>query len=88
MIAKPSSSLQSDYDAISELAHETGEPVYFTKNGDIDLVVMSIEAFERGRTVLEQRAAVLEAETRRFAGEVTYSVREARAMLKERYAGK
>lgn len=59
--------------------------MYITKNGDGDLVVMSIEAFEGYRRDLEQRAAVLEAEARRLAGEATYGVGEARSMLKERY---
>ena len=47
---------------------------------------MSIEAFDGYRRDLEQRAAVLEAEARRLAGDATYSVDEARSMLKERYA--
>ena len=46
---------------------------------------MSIEAFEGYRRDLEQRAAVLEAEARRLAGEATYSVGEARNVLKEHY---
>ena len=85
MVIRSSTALRSDYNSISALAHETGEPVYITKNGDGDLVVMSIEAFEGYRRDLEQRAAVLEAEARRLAGEATYSVGEARNMLKGHY---
>ena len=85
MVIRSSTALRSDYNSISALAHETGEPVYITKNGDGDLVLMSIEAFEGYRRDLEQRAAVLEAEARRLAGEATYGVGEARSMLKERY---
>ena len=86
MQIKASTALRNEYLKISELAHASGEPVYITKNGDGDLVVMSIEAFEGYRQDLEQRAAVLEAEARRLAGEPTYSIDEARSMLKERYA--
>lgn len=32
---------------ISQMCHETGEPIYVTKNGYGDLVVMSMEAYER-----------------------------------------
>ena len=47
---------------------------------------MSNEAFEGYRRDLEQRAAVLEAEARRLAGEPTHGVDEVRSMLKERSA--
>ena len=86
MMTMSSNSFRSNYNAMSALAHETGEPVYITKNGDVDLVVMSTEALERRCNNLEQRAAVLEAEVRRLAGETIYCVSEARAMLKERHA--
>ena len=31
---------------ISRLCHESGEPVYVTKNGYADMVIMSVEAYE------------------------------------------
>lgn len=83
---RSTTALRNDCNTLSALAHETGEPVYITKNGDGDLVVMGIEAFEGYRRDLEQCVAVLEAEARRLAGEPAYGVGEVRAMLKERYA--
>lgn len=32
--------------AISDLCHKTGEPIYVTKNGYGDMVIMSINAFD------------------------------------------
>ena len=32
--------------AISQKCHELGEPIYITKNGYADMVIMSAEAFE------------------------------------------
>ena len=47
MMIRPSAALRNDYATISELAKTTQEPIYITKNGEGDLVVMSIEAYER-----------------------------------------
>jgi prevent-host-death family protein len=44
---KASASIRSNYNEISKLCKESGEPVYLTKNGEGDLVVMDIAAFER-----------------------------------------
>jgi len=44
---RPSSDLRNKYNEISEFCHKYSEPVYITKNGQGDLAVMSIEAFEK-----------------------------------------
>ena len=45
-----------------------GEPVYLTKNGEGDLVVMDIDAFERRAKILKLREALLAVEEDRLAG--------------------
>ena len=47
MTILPSTSLRNQYNEISEKCKQTGEPIYLTKNGEGDLVVMSVEAFEK-----------------------------------------
>ena len=82
MIIKASTALRNDYAGISNLAKETNEPIYITKNGD--LVIMNIEAFEKREQMLKLRERVLKAEQERIEGQPTMSVAEARRRLRER----
>jgi len=43
---KSSTDLRNNYNEISTFCHESREPVFITKNGQGDLVVMSIETYE------------------------------------------
>ena len=87
MIIKASAALRNDYATISNLAKETKEPIYITKNGEGDMVLMSIDAFEKREQILELRSRVLQAEQERLSGEKTMSVSEARKALRERING-
>lgn len=84
MIIKASAALRNDYSGISNLAKESKEPIYITKNGEGDLVLMSIDAFEKREQMLELRARVLQAEQERLDGAETVSISEARKRLRER----
>ena len=80
--------LRNDYNAIAQLAHEKAEPVYITRNGEGDLVVMSIEAFERREAMLDLREKLLFAEQQRLAGEPTISLNQTHQRLKDKINGK
>lgn len=84
MIIKPSTALRNEYTTISNLAKETKEPIYITKNGEGDLVLMSIDAFEKREQMLRFREKVLQAEQERVNGAETLSVSDARQKLRER----
>jgi prevent-host-death family protein len=50
------------------ITKSTGEPVYLTKNGEGDLVVMDIEAFARREKMLKLREELLAIEEDRLVG--------------------
>lgn len=79
---KPSAAIRKNYNEISELCKRTGEPVYLTKNGKGDLVVMDIEAFARRESMLRLREAMTAAEEGRLVGESGYTVDEVSSMMK------
>lgn len=84
MIIKVSASLRNDYAGISKLAKETKEPIYITKNGEGDLVLMDIDAFEQREQQIMLRAKLLQAEQERISGEKMMSIEEVREALKKR----
>lgn len=84
MIIKASAALRNEYSTISKLARETKEPIYITKNGEGDMVLMSVEAFEKREQMLNLRAKVLQAEQERVDGAKTRGIAEARKELRER----
>lgn len=50
----PSADLRNNYNKISKRCHETKEPIYVTRNGVNDLVVLSDEVFEKIRKQNEE----------------------------------
>ncbi len=44
---RPVSDLRNNFADISKIVHETAQPVFLTKNGYGDMVVMSFEAYEK-----------------------------------------
>ncbi|NLO26339.1 MAG: type II toxin-antitoxin system Phd/YefM family antitoxin [Clostridiales bacterium] len=68
MQIKPSAAIRQNYNEIATLCKSTGEPVYLTKNGEGDLVVMDIESFSRREKMLKLREELLAVEEDRLAG--------------------
>ncbi|SDF17314.1 type II toxin-antitoxin system Phd/YefM family antitoxin [Sporomusa acidovorans] len=82
MNIKPSAAIRKNYNEISELCKRSGEPVYLTKNGEGDLVVMNIEAFARRESMLRLREDLIAAEEGRLKGKSGYSIDNVAALMK------
>ena len=76
MNIRPSAAIRQNYNEISEFCKRTGEPVYLTKNGEGDLVVMDIEAFTRREKMLRLREELLAVEEARANGARDYTIDE------------
>jgi len=68
-LIRPISDLRNKSAEIEELCHDSGEPVFITKNGEGDLVVMSLAAYERDQARLELYGLLGEAEADFKAGD-------------------
>lgn len=73
---------------ISELCHQTKEPVFITKNGYGDLVVMSMEAYESSLGELELYQKLAEAEAQIKNGEELLDGEEVFKDLKKKHGRK
>ena len=68
MNIRPSAAIRQNYNEIADLCRRTQEPVYLTKNGEGDLVIMDIESFTRRERVLKLRENLLAVEEDRAMG--------------------
>ncbi len=78
---RPISDLRNKSQEISRICHRTGEPVFITKNGEGDLVVMSLAAYERDQARLELYQLPSDAEADVRAGDRGISVAKMRKLL-------
>lgn len=76
MNIKPSAAIRQNYNEIAELCRSSREPVYLTKNGEGDLVVMDIESFTRREKMLKLQEKLLEIERDRINGAKYYTLDE------------
>lgn len=72
---RPISDLRNNFNLISEIAHQDGEPVFITKNGQSDLVVMSHATYEKQQALIElyQKLAVAEKQSNEGAPKKSHS---------------
>ncbi len=79
---RPVSDLRNNFADISKVVHDTGKPVFLTKNGFGDMVVLSMEAYENLQFESEIYFKLKEAEKQAKLSDKRFSAKEVLNELK------
>ena len=82
MNIRPSAAIRQNYNEIADLCRKTAEPVFLTKNGEGDLVVMDIDTYNRREKMLKLREELLAVKEDRLHGSEGYSIDEVTSMMR------
>lgn len=77
----------SDTNAISALCHARKEPVFLTKDGDNDLVIMSVETYDAMLNEMEIDRDIASAEAEYQRNGVLLDAEESLSALRRKYFG-
>ena len=86
-LIRPVSDLRNNFADISKTVHETAQPVFLTKNGYGDMVVMSMEAFESLQFESEVYSKLQAAEREAELTDKRYSSKEVLQAMREAIGG-
>ncbi len=84
---RPVSALRNNFADISKTVHETAKPVFLTKNGYGDMVVLSMEAYEKLQLESEIFFKLQEAEREAEMTDKRYSSKEVLKAMEESIGG-
>jgi prevent-host-death family protein len=86
-IIKPISDLRNKSNEISDLAHNSNEPIFITRNGEGDLVVMSMAKYSQLQLQVDLTSKLATAQASHAAGDqgrdLAEVVRDLRARIRE-----
>jgi len=75
-IIKPSSELRKNYNSVAEICRTYKTPVFLTRNGEGDTVLMDVETYSRREEDLATAERLLAAERARLTGTQGYTIEE------------
>jgi prevent-host-death family protein len=84
---RPVSDLRNNFAEISKTVHETAQPVFLTKNGYGDMVVLSMEAFENLQFESEIYFKLQAAERKAELSSERYSSKDVLKAMKDAIGG-
>lgn len=85
-IIKSSSELRKNYNSIADICRKTKTPVFLTRNGVGDTVIMDMETFNRREDDLATAERLLATERSRVLGTQGYTVDEFEKNMREAIA--
>ena len=85
---RPVSDLRNNFAEISRIVHEANEPVFLTKNGYGDMVVMSVEQYDAIRLEKRIASALKEAEREASSTQTRYDFDEISASMRKKLMDK
>ena len=92
MVIKPSAEIRNNYRKVADFCIETGEPVYLTNNGEGELIIMSIQAWEEERQQIKVEQALMRCEAEEESGALKFTlaqdvIQELRGIVQKSAAG-
>ena len=85
-IIKSSSEIRKNYNSIAEICRSQNQPVFLTKNGKGDTVIMDMETYSPREKDLATSERLLAAERARLYGTKDYAIEEFERNMKEAIA--
>jgi prevent-host-death family protein len=82
VLIKPSSALRNEYDKIVKTAMEHEQVVYITRNGEGEMVLMTLEEFERREAEQKFAKILIERMRSKYEGARMYTNDEVKELLK------
>ena len=82
-IIKPISDLRNKSNEISKLARISNEPIFITKNGEGDLVVMSMSHYSKMQLKLDLLSKLSVAQDQRINGDKGRTLKQVMANIRE-----
>ena len=83
-IIRAISDLRNKANQISELAHESNEPIFITKNGEGDMVVMSIAQYSKLQLKLDIFSKLAVAQVQKASGDKGRTLSQVMKELRKR----
>ncbi|MCL2106111.1 MAG: hypothetical protein FWH26_03490 [Oscillospiraceae bacterium] len=83
MMIRPTAALKNDFVEIADYCRQHGKPVFLTKGGEGDLVVMSFARYQAQNELIGLHAKLLEADMQIERGEKLFTLDEIEAQMEE-----